>query len=96
MDSVGSWQRLFRVGKGVRLWFFSIVLGAWLSPALVASATPDALEPVRPTVKTVDGGESTTRPEDCRATLVGPGVNQPEEFPGYRGFVGWESPVRLD
>ena len=27
--------------------------------------------------------------------IVGPGVNQPEAFPGYAGFVGWECPVRL-
>ena len=27
--------------------------------------------------------------------IVGPGVNQPDPFPGYRGFVGWECPVRL-
>ncbi len=26
---------------------------------------------------------------------VGPGVNQPDPFPGYGGFVGWNSPVRL-
>ncbi len=34
-------------------------------------------------------------PEDCIGTLIGPGVNQPEPFPGYAGFVGWVSPVRL-
>ena len=43
----------------------------------------------------VEGGESKARPEDCRAILVGPGINQPDSFPGYGGFVGWESPVRL-
>ncbi len=46
-------------------------------------------------VVVLDGGDSRTRPEDCRAVLVGPGVNQPDPFPGYGGFVGWESPVRL-
>jgi len=25
--------------------------------------------------------------------LVGPGVNQPDPFPGYYVFVGWESPT---
>src|SRR5262249_59147960 len=35
------------------------------------------------------------RPEACRGIIVGPGVNQPDPFPGYGGFVGWESPVRL-
>jgi photosystem II stability/assembly factor-like uncharacterized protein len=48
-----------------------------------------------PQVIVLEGGESKARPEDCRAILVGPGINQPDPFPGYRGFVGWESPVRL-
>ncbi|MCP4641811.1 MAG: hypothetical protein GY851_15315 [bacterium] len=46
-------------------------------------------------IKVVEGGESKTPPEDCRATIVGPGVNQPDPFPGYGGFVGWESPICL-
>ncbi len=54
-----------------------------------------ANESLRPSVKIVAGGESKAQPEECRATLVGPGVNQPDPFPGYGGFVGWESPVRL-
>ena len=35
------------------------------------------------------------RPEDCLGTIVGPGINQPDRFPGYEGFVGWVSPIRL-
>ena len=31
----------------------------------------------------------------CRRMLVGPGVNQPEPYPGYAGFVGWQSPIVL-
>lgn len=31
----------------------------------------------------------------CRRMLVGPGVNQPDGFPGYTGFVGWEAVIRL-
>jgi BNR repeat-like domain len=34
-------------------------------------------------------------PEDCRATILGPSLNQPDPFPGYGGFVGWNSPIRL-
>jgi len=34
-------------------------------------------------------------PENCFATLVGPGINQPDSFPGYGGLVGWNSPGRL-
>ncbi|NOS69194.1 MAG: exo-alpha-sialidase [Verrucomicrobia bacterium] len=57
-----------------------------------AGDSPDSLRPI---VKIVENGESVARPEDCRAMLVGPGVNQPDPFPGYGGFVGWESPIRL-
>ncbi len=48
-----------------------------------------------PKVIVVNGGESERRPEDCLKTLVGPGINQPDSFPGWGGFVGWVSPVRL-
>jgi len=46
-------------------------------------------------VKVVDGGESPRTADECRGVVVGPGVNEPDPFPGYGGFVGWESPVRL-
>jgi photosystem II stability/assembly factor-like uncharacterized protein len=49
----------------------------------------------RPRVKIIEGGESRAKPEDCRAIIVGTGINQPDPFPGYGGFVGWESPIRL-
>jgi hypothetical protein len=52
-------------------------------------------ESLRPRVTVVEGGESKLRPEDCLGTLVGPDVNQPDPFPGYGGFVGWNSPVQL-
>lgn len=95
MDSIGSWQRVFRARNGSWHWIWSIVLVAWFSPVAVLGGTSAASQAVRPVVKVVEGGESASRPEDCTAVLVGPGVNQPEAFPGYRGFVGWESPVRL-
>lgn len=50
---------------------------------------------LRPVVKVVERGESKLSPEECRATIVAPGINQPDPFPGYGGFVGWVSPVRL-
>jgi sialidase-1 len=59
----------------------------------MAASTPTAVPSVQ--VIAVEGGDSKARPEDCRAILVGPGINQPDPFPGYGGFVGWESPVRL-
>lgn len=46
-------------------------------------------------VQVVEGGESVTSPEECRGVIVGPGVNPPDPFPGYGGFVGWESPICL-
>ncbi len=70
-------------------------LFAQLGAAPAGTGTVYPSESLRPVVKIVEGGESKARPEDCRATLVGPGVNQPDPFPGYGGFVGWESPVRL-
>jgi photosystem II stability/assembly factor-like uncharacterized protein len=49
----------------------------------------------RPVVKIVENGESKVGPDACRGTIVGPDVNQPDPFPGYAGFVGWESPIQL-
>jgi hypothetical protein len=54
------------------------------------------LETLRPQIRVVDEGDSKLKPDECRATLVGPGINQPDAFPGYGGFVGWESPIRLE
>jgi photosystem II stability/assembly factor-like uncharacterized protein len=51
--------------------------------------------PKKVTVKVVAGGESTKPAAQCRQMLIGPGVNQPDPFPGYDGFVGWEAPARL-
>ena len=36
------------------------------------------------------GSESSPdRQLDCRRMLIGPWCNQPEEYEGYNGFVGW-------
>lgn len=61
--------------------------------SFVTSSTNKNSEP--PKVKVVQGGESRLKPENCLSTLVGPGINQPDSFPGWGGFVGWVSPVRL-
>ncbi len=73
----------------------SVVAAALILPALVAIQSPVSAGTIQPVVKVVEVGESKTPPQDCRATIVGPGINQPDPFPGYNGFVGWESPVRL-
>src|SRR4051812_48689668 len=71
-----------------------LLLFATFSTGLVLKSAI-AAESKRPSVKVVQNGESAAKPEDCRGIIVGPGVNQPAPFPGYRGFVGWESPIRL-
>ena len=68
---------------------------AYQNPAADALGTGARLPTPRPEVRVVENGESKAKPEDCRGIIVGPGINQPEPFPGYAGFVGWESPVRL-
>jgi photosystem II stability/assembly factor-like uncharacterized protein len=81
-----------------------IAIAADPYPSPVAAADPHDTratsqksgESLRPRVTVVESGESKVRPEDCLGTLVGPGVNQPDPFPGYGGFVGWNSPVRLN
>jgi photosystem II stability/assembly factor-like uncharacterized protein len=59
------------------------------------SATSGPNQAPTPRVLTVTNGESKTLPDECRRIIVGPGVNQPDPFVGYGGFVGWESPIRL-
>jgi hypothetical protein len=63
----------------------------FLAAALLAGAE----ETMRPQVKVIENGESKATAAECRGIIVGPGVNQPDAFPGYAGFVGWESPIRL-
>ena len=46
-----------------------------------------------PTVKVVPTGDQTLHAK-YRRVLVGPGIQEPEPYPGYTGFVGWESVVR--
>jgi len=73
------------------------VFGVLASEAMVPATPPaDAAQPgKRVTVKVIEGGESAVAAAKCRQMLVGPKVNPPNPFPGYAGFVGWESPLRL-
>ena len=77
--------------------YIRVILGVIIGPiAITAGSTVIADDEVMPpVVKIVDGGESKTRPEDCRVTILGPNLNQPDPYPGYGGFVGWVSPIRL-
>ena len=86
---------------GVAGLLFCTTIAAGLSPAVAqeprekAAESSKVSEALRPVVKIVERGESRMPPENCIGTLVGPGINQPDLFPGYGGFVGWNSPVRL-
>lgn len=46
-------------------------------------------------IKVVEGGESHLPAGKCAKMIVGPGLNQPDPFPGYTGMVGWTCPIRL-
>ncbi|MCB9782937.1 MAG: exo-alpha-sialidase [Candidatus Omnitrophica bacterium] len=78
------------------IWVMFWVL--WLLPELAISA-PTADEPspevITVMMKAVEGGESEVKADDCRRIVVGPGINEVDPFPGWGGFVGWESPIRL-
>lgn len=61
----------------------------------IATSCAEGADLPRPVVKVVEGGESATTPDACRVEVIGPGNNQPDPYPGYGGFVGWVSPIRL-
>src|ERR1035438_4148503 len=65
--------------------------------ALAAPAAPTAVPgqslPVV-TVKVVEGGEAAARASDLRRIVVGPGVNEPDPFPGFGGSVAWAGVAR--
>lgn len=63
-----------------------------VAPVLLAQ---DDQPTLAPTVRVVQGGHPAGDYRRCRRMLVGPGVNQPDPYPGYRGFVGWQSPIVL-
>jgi photosystem II stability/assembly factor-like uncharacterized protein len=96
LDAVVQWKSgsdLSKlVGKPVRFRF--VMRDADLF-ALQSSSNNEGVARPIPRVKIVANGESKTSPDQCRGIIVGPGVNQPDPFPGYDGFVGWESPIRL-
>ena len=66
-------------------------LGFTPAPTCVAQAV--APPPPQPVVKVVPCPEQT-RHLRFRRTLVGPGINQPQPYPGYEGFVGWSGIAR--
>jgi hypothetical protein len=51
------------------------------------------ISPTQPVVKVIPSPEQTLHLR-YRRTLVGPGINQPQPYPGYEGFVGWAGVAR--
>jgi len=45
-------------------------------------------------VKVVEGGEAAGNAADLRRVVIGPGVNEPEAFPGFGGSVAWAGVAR--
>ena len=65
--------------------------------ALAAPSAPTAVQgqPLpEVTVKVVEGGEAAARAADLRQVVVGPGVNEPDPFPGFGGSVAWAGVAR--
>ena len=67
-------------------------LCALAAPSAQAAAQGQPLPVV--TVRVVEGGEAAARAADVRRVVVGPGVNEPDPFPGYRGSVAWAGVAR--
>ena len=65
---------------------------ALAAPAAATAAQGQSLPVV--TVKVVEGGEATAKAADVRRVVVGPGVNEPDPFPGFGGSVAWAGIAR--
>jgi hypothetical protein len=76
-------------------WALALVAALIVDSRDTCSSCLAADDVPRPIVKVVSDGDSRVRPEECRSVVIGPGVNQPDSYPGYGGFVGWVSPIRL-
>lgn len=72
------------------------IIGSLIA-SMIASPTlaQDIPRETTPIVRVVPMAKTTGDYRECRRMLVGPGVNQPEPYRGYRGFVGWQSPIVL-
>ena len=82
-------KQLVKSVLAVLLFGFETCMFAGVDMAVAAE------KPEPPKVKVLEGGESHLSAAECRKMVVGPEFNQPDSFPGYTGFVGWESPILL-
>ncbi len=75
-------------------WIYSVLLWFGLS----AACHPALAEPPAPpeiSFQVIGSEPPAELYKTCRRMVVGPSVNQPEEYPGYGGFVGWPGVSRL-
>jgi Neuraminidase (sialidase) len=73
----------------------TFLIALCLACGLRSASGDEPSDAKRPRVKVVAAPDSQRDYKDCRRMLVGPGVNQPEPYEGYAGFVGWQSPIVL-
>ncbi|HZM06291.1 MAG TPA: sialidase family protein [Candidatus Saccharimonadales bacterium] len=77
-------------------WLASICCAFALdSGGLWAGPIAQTQEPPAVSVKVVEEGDAVERAADLRRVVVGPGVNEPDPFPGFGGSVAWAGVVRL-
>ncbi len=91
-DSGRRTRRLSRLSQagGLCLFFtFSAI-----SLVLVGAVEATENEPPQVVFETI-GAETQPDHLKCRRMVVGPWVNQPKEYEGYNGFVGWPGLARL-
>ena len=69
----------------------------WFVAALVAVASllTEVAMSADVTFEVVGQEPAGERWKTCRRMIVGPGVNEPEAYEGYGGFVGWAGVTRL-
>jgi BNR repeat-like domain len=68
---------------------------AWPLAAIVIAITMEAAVCQEVQFKAVGAEPEAERFRACRSLIVGPWKNQPEEYEGYNGFVGWPGITRL-
>ena len=69
-----------------------VIVCALAAPAAATASQGQSLPVV--TVRVVEGGEAAAKAADVRRVVVGPGVNEPDPFPGFGGSVAWAGIAR--
>ncbi len=91
MSSFPFFRRLYRMH-----WLIIIALSSlWLSSGLNHALADLPPTPPSPSFRVIGSEPLPDLYKTCRRMVVGPSVNQPEDYPGYGGFVGWPGVTRL-